>query len=156
MAVKPIPDGYHTVTPYLTIDDPDAVMLFLKDAFGAQETYAMRDDNGKIRHAEAKIGDSMVMMGRAHDQWKSRPANFYIYVEDVDAVYKKAIAAGATSINEPETQFYGDRHGGVTDSQGNNWWIATHVEDVSSEELERRAKQQGQPKPAAETATSQS
>ncbi len=143
MAVKPIPEGYHTVTPYLTVDDPDAVMLFLKAAFDGQETYAMRDDSGCARHAEMKVGDSMIMLGAAHDQWKSRPGNFYIYVEDVDAVYKKAIAAGGTSISEPATQFYGDRHGGVTDSQGNNWWIATHVEDVSSEELERRAKQQG-------------
>src|SRR5664279_5177064 len=102
MAVKPIPEGYHTVTPYLTVDDPDAVMLFLKDAFGAEETYAMRDDSGRVRHSEIKIGNSMVMLGGAHDEWKARPANFYIYVEDVDAVYKKAIAAGGKSISEPE------------------------------------------------------
>ncbi len=141
MAVKPIPDGYNTVTPYLTVDDPGAVIEFLKQAFGAQETFAMRDDKGNVGHAEVKVGTSMVMLGAAHDQWKTRPGNFYVYVEDCDAVYKKALAAGATSLGAPADQFYGDRHGGVTDSQGNNWWIATHVEDVSSEELERRARE---------------
>ncbi len=148
MAVKPIPDGYHTVTPYLTVDDPGAVIEFLKKTFGAQETYAMRDDKGKVGHAEVKVGTSIVMLGAAHDQWKSRPGNFYVYVEDCDAVYKQAIAAGATSISEPTNQFYGDRHGGVADSQGNNWWIATHIEDVSPEELDRRA-QQAKPKQTA-------
>jgi PhnB protein len=141
MAVKPIPDGYQTVTPYLTVDDPTPVIEFLKKAFDAQETFAMRDDKGNIGHAEVKVGSSMLMLGRAHDQWKSRPANFYVYVEDCDAIYKKALAAGATSISEPETQFYGDRHGGVTDSQGNNWWIATHVKDVSPEDMERAASE---------------
>lgn len=140
MAVKPIPDGYHTVTPYITVDDPGAVMDFLKKAFDAQETYAMRDEKGHVQHAEMKVGDSMVMLGGSHDQYKARPGNFYLYVEDVDAMYKKAVAAGGTSINEPTTQFYGDRHGGVSDSQGNNWWIATHVEDVPPAELEQRAK----------------
>jgi uncharacterized glyoxalase superfamily protein PhnB len=141
MAVKPIPEGYHTVTPYITVDNPDAVMEFLAKAFGAQETYAMRDDKGQAQHAEMKLGTSMLMLGRAHDQYKSRPGNFYLYVEDCDAAYKKAVAAGGKSISEPTTQFYGDRHGGVTDSEGNNWWVATHVEDVSSEELSRRARE---------------
>jgi PhnB protein len=150
MAVKPIPDGYHTVTPYLTVNDPGAVIDFLKKAFDALETFAMRDDKGNVQHAEVKIGDSMVMLGGAHDQWKARPSNFYLYVEDVDAVYKKAVAAGGKSISEPATQFYGDRHGGVEDSQGNNWWVATHVEDVPPQELERRAKE-AQKKQAAAT-----
>jgi len=141
MNVKPIPDGYHTVTPYITVEDAGEVIEFLKNAFGAQETFAMRDEHGKVRHAEVKVGTSMVMLGSSHDQWKARPANFYVYVEDVDAVYKKAVAAGGKSIGEPQTQFYGDRHGGVTDSQGNSWWIATHVEDVAGEELDRRAKE---------------
>ena len=143
MAVKPIPEGYHTVTPYLTVDNPQEVIDFLKQTFNAQETFAMRDEQGNVRHAEVKVGDSMVMLGGAHDQYKARPVNCYVYVEDCDAVYKKALAAGGKSLSEPATQFYGDRHGGVTDSQGNNWWIATHVEDVSSEELERRAKAAG-------------
>ena len=140
MTVKPIPDGYHTVTPYLTVDNPQEVIDFLKKALDAQETFAMRDDKGNVRHAEVKVGSSMLMIGGAHDQWKARPGNFYVYVDNVDTVYKRALAAGGKSISEPADQFYGDRHGGVTDSQGNNWWIATHIEDVSSEELERRAK----------------
>jgi PhnB protein len=141
MPVKHIPDGYHTVTPYLTLDNPETAMDFLKQAFDGQETYAMRDDKGQVQHAEMKVGNSMLMLGRARDQWKSRPGNFYIYVEDVDAVYKRAIAAGGTSLGEPADQFYGDRHGGVTDSEGNNWWIATHIEDVPSEEMDRRARE---------------
>jgi len=142
MAVQPIPEGYHTVTPYITVEDAGEVIEFLKKAFDAQETYAMRDEHGKVRHAEVKVGTSMLMLGSSHDQWKARPANFYVYVEDVDAIYKKAVGAGGKSMAEPTTQFYGDRHGAVADSQGNTWWIATHVEDVSAEEVERRAKQQ--------------
>ena len=149
MAVKPIPDGYHTVTPYLTLDDPAPVIEFLKKAFDAQEIFAMRDDKGNIGHAEVKVGSSILMLGRAHDQWKSRPGNFYIYVEDCDASYKKALAAGGTSISEPETQFYGDRHGAVADSQGNNWWVATHVEDVPAEDMGRRAKEHAEKQAAA-------
>ncbi len=149
MAVKPIPEGYGTVTPYLTLDDPGPVIEFLKKAFEAQETYAMRDPSGKVHHAEVKVGNSMLMLGAAHDEYKARPGNFYLYVEDCDALYDKAIAAGATSISKPETQFYGDRHGGVTDSQGNNWWVATHVEDVPPEEMERRAKVHQQKQAAA-------
>ena len=141
MAVKPVPDGYATVTPYLTVDDPAPVIDFLKKTFGAQETFAMRDEKGNVGHAEVKVGTSMLMLGRAHDQWKTRPGNFYVYVEDCDATYQKAIDAGATSISEPENQFYGDRHGGVTDSQGNNWWIATHVEDVSDADMRKRAEE---------------
>jgi uncharacterized glyoxalase superfamily protein PhnB len=152
MAVKPIPDGYHTVTPYLTVDDPAAVIDFLKKAFGAQETFAMRDPSGKIQHAEVKVGNSMLMLGGARGEWTARPGNFYLYVEDVDAVYKQAIAAGGKSISEPANQFYGDRHGAVTDSQGNSWWISTHVEDVSPEELERRAKAQQHSQAAASEA----
>ena len=149
MAVKPIPDGYHTVTPYLTVDNPGAVIDFLKKAFAAEETFAMRDDKGNVQHAEVKVGSSMLMLGAAHDQWKSRPGNFYVYVEDCDAAYKKALDAGGTSLSEPETQFYGDRHGGVTDSQGNNWWVATHVEDVPQAELEKRAKEAAEKRSAA-------
>jgi uncharacterized glyoxalase superfamily protein PhnB len=149
MAVKPIPDGYQTVTPYLTLDDPAPVIEFLKKVFDAQEIFAMRDDKGNIGHAEVKVGSSILMLGKARDQWKSRPGNFYAYVEDCDAMYKKALAAGATSVSEPETQFYGDRHGAVADSQGNNWWVATHVEDVSPEDMGRRAKEHQEKQAAA-------
>ncbi len=152
MAVKPIPEEYHTVTPYITVDNAGAVIDFLKKAFDAQETFAMRDDKGNVQHGEVKVGSSMIMLGSSHDQWKARPGNFYVYVEDCDAVYKQALAAGGTSLSEPQTQFYGDRHGGVTDSQGNNWWIATHVEDVSPADLERRAKEHQEKMAAAAAA----
>jgi PhnB protein len=149
MAVKPIPDGYHTVTPYLTIEHPEAVMDFLKKAFDAQETFAMRDDKGQVQHAEMKVGTSMLMLGRAHGDWHARPGNFYMYVEDCDAMYQKALAVGAKSLSEPADQFYGDRHGGVTDAEGNNWWIGTHIEDVPPAELERRAREFGEKQAAA-------
>jgi uncharacterized glyoxalase superfamily protein PhnB len=149
MAVKPIPEGYHTVTPYITVENPGEVIDFLKKAFDAKETFAMRDSDGSVRHAEVRVGTSMLMLGATHDQWKARPGNYYLYVEDCDAAYKRAIAAGAKSLSEPETQFYGDRHGGVTDSQGNNWWVATHVEDVPEEEMERRAKEHQEKQAAA-------
>jgi len=141
MAVKPIPDGYGTVTPYLTVDDPAPVIEFLKKVLDAKEIFAMRDEKGNIGHAEVKVGSSILMLGKARDEWKSRPGNFYVYVEDCDAIYEKALAAGAISLSKPETQFYGDRHGGVTDSQGNNWWVATHVEDISPDDMKRRAEE---------------
>ena len=138
MAVKPIPEGYHTVTPYLTVADAEAQIDFLKRAFGAEEKYRHSDDKGRIMHAEVRVGDSMVMIGQAREPWTPKPANYYLYVEDVDAVYKQAVAAGGKSLQEPANQPYGDRGGGVEDSQGNNWWIGTHIEDVSSEEIQRR------------------
>jgi PhnB protein len=143
MAVKPVPEGFHSITPYLTVDDAETLISFLQRAFEGQITYRMNDEQGKIRHAEAKIGDSMLMIGQARDEWKSRPGMFVVYVPDCDAVYKKAIDAGATVVRAVDTQPYGDRSGGVEDSQGNQWWISTHVEDVSPEEMERRMKASG-------------
>jgi len=142
MAVKPIPEGYHTVTPYLTVADAAAQIDFLTKAFGAEETFRHADDKGRISHAEVRIGTSMVMIGQAREQWTPRPAQFYLYVGDVDAVYKRAVAAGAKSMQEPTDQAYGDRSGGVEDSQGNYWWMATHIEDVSPEEIQRRYQKQ--------------
>ena len=142
MAVKPIPEGYHTVTPYLTVADAAAQIDFLKKAFGATETYSHTDDKGRVSHAEVRIGTSMVMIGQAREQWTPRPAQFYLYVEDVDAVYKRAVAAGGKSMQQPADQAYGDRTGGVEDSQGNYWWVGTHIEDVSPEEIQRRYQKQ--------------
>ncbi len=136
--VKPVPDGYHSVTPFLTVEDPAAVLEFMTAALDAVELSRMAGPDGGIRHAEARIGDSIVMLGQARGEWKPSPATLYVYVPDVDATYRKAIAAGGTSLREPATQFYGDRGGGVADTQGNQWWLATHVEDVSPEELKRR------------------
>ena len=139
---KPIPEGYHSVTPYLTVANAGELLQFVKAAFGAIETYSHKGPDGKIGHAEIKIGDSKLMVGQAHGELKPMPAQLYLYVTDCDTVYKKAVAAGAQSVREPENQFYGDRHGAVKDPNGNVWWIATHVEDVSPEEIEKRARAQ--------------
>ena len=142
MAVKPIPDGYHRVTPYLAVDGASRLIDFLKEAFGAEETFRMPAGEGKIGHAEVRIGDSVVMTGDASGgDTPAMPAMIHLYVEDIDATYRRALEAGATSVREPADQFYGDRSGGVRDPAGNLWWIVTHVEDVSEEELARRAEE---------------
>jgi uncharacterized glyoxalase superfamily protein PhnB len=140
MAVKAIPEGYHTITPYLVVQGAPKLIEFLKQAFEAQERERITQPNGTIGHAEVKIGDSVVMMSEASDQWKPMPTGIYLYVNDSDAVYKRALQAGATSIMEPANQFYGDRSAGVRDPSGNHWWIATHQEDVPPEELKKRAE----------------
>ncbi len=148
MPVKSIPDGYHTVTPYLIVDDAAALIEFAKAAFGAREHHVMRAPGGSVVHADVVIGDSHVMIGQAGGPNRAFPATLYLYVADCDATYGKALAAGATSIQELATQFYGDRHGAVADRWGNRWWIVTHVEDVSDAELQRRTdeamRQRGQ------------
>jgi uncharacterized glyoxalase superfamily protein PhnB len=137
MAVKPIPDGYHTITPYLMIKDSLKFIEFLKKAFNAEEIHKSVND-GKIMHAEIKIGDSMLMLSEANEMYPAEPCKFYLYVKDTDATYKQALAAGATSTMEPADQFYGDRNAGVKDAFGITWWIGTHVEDVSPEEMKKR------------------
>lgn len=139
MPVKPIPDGYHTVTPVLTVHGAAKLIEFLKQAFDAKEVYQLPGPNGIVMHAEVKIGDSMVMLGEATDEWKPMPATVALYVEDVDVWYKRALGAGATSVREPADQFYGDRSAGVKDFAGNQWWIHTHIEDVPPEEIKKRA-----------------
>ena len=140
MPVKPVPDTFHTVTPYLVVTNPKALLEFVTKAFGAVTAHVMEGPGGSVAHADVVIGDSHVMIGQARDTAAATPAMLYLYVPDCDATYAKAVAAGATSIMPPSTQFYGDRHGAVRDSNGNQWYLATHVEDVSPEELERRAK----------------
>ena len=125
MTAKSIPAGYHTITPYLVSPGAARVIDFLKAAFGAQELQRDARPNGTIRHAEVKIGDSVVMMGEATEEWPPMPAMLYVYVEDVDRVYRQAIEAGATSLREPADQPSGDRVGGVADPAGNQWWLAT-------------------------------
>lgn len=136
--VNPIPDGYHSVTPYLTVADADRLMSFVKDAFGAHEVFVHRGPDGAISHGEAKIGDSIVMMGRPRGDAKLMPAMIYLYVPDTDLVYRSAVGAGGKSLCEPADQFYGDRTAAVEDPCGNQWYMATHVEDVSPDELQRR------------------
>jgi PhnB protein len=138
--VKPIPDGYHTVTPYLIVEGVAGLIDFLKQAFDAVETERMPGPDGKVGHGEVRIGDSVVMMGEASGEWKPMPGSIYLYVNDTDATYKRALEAGATSVMEPADQFYGDRNAGVKDASGNMWWIATRKENVSPEELRKRAE----------------
>ncbi|HEY6437194.1 MAG TPA: VOC family protein [Ignavibacteriaceae bacterium] len=136
--VKPIPAGFHTITPFLVVDNASGFIKFLKKAFHAQLNYLMEADDGLIRHAELKIGDSILMVSSATEIYKPMPGMFNLYVEDCDQVYEQAKKAGGESIAEPANQFYGDRSAGIKDSWGNQWWIATHVEDVSNEEIKRR------------------
>jgi uncharacterized glyoxalase superfamily protein PhnB len=141
--VKFIPDGYHTVTPYLIVDGAEKVIGFLQKAFGAQLVSEMtRRPDDKVMHAALKIGNSMIMIADSPEFVKSSPSVLYLYVPDADAAYQKAIKAGGTSIIEPSNQFYGDRSGGVKDPAGNSWFIGTHVENVSATELKKRAEEE--------------
>jgi PhnB protein len=139
MAVSYKPSDAQRVIPYLVVPDAEKELAFVKEIFEAKEMYVFRDPGGRIAHAQVMIGDSVVMMAQANDRWPSLPAAIYIYVPDVDDAYNRALAKGATSVMQPADQFYGDRNGGVKNSNGVQWWMATHIEDVSSEELERRA-----------------
>ena len=140
MTAKPIPDGYHAITPYLIVEGADKLMDFIKAAFGAKEMFRTTDTDGRIVHADVMVGDSHVMLAEAGGEWKAMPASIYLYVNDVDATYRQAVQAGATPVREVADQFYGDRTGGVKDTSGNYWWIATHKEDLSEEEVSRRAQ----------------
>ena len=139
--VKAIPEGYHSIQPYLISNEADKIIDFAKKAFGAQEIMRMPGPDGGVMHAEFKVGDSIVMTGGGGPGMTSQPATVMFYTEGVDEVYKRALSAGGTSEREPEDQFYGDRSAGVKDPAGNTWWIHTHVEDVSEQEMERRQKE---------------
>jgi len=138
MAIKPIPDNYPRVIPYLIIQDVEKMQNFLKEVFNARITENMALPDGTVNHGEVRIGDSVIMMGKSNENYPPKPSMIYIYVEDVDAVYKKAISLGAKSVMEPADMFYGDRNAGFVDDQGISWWPATHVEDISAEEMEKR------------------
>ena len=148
MATKPIPEGYHTATPYLAVEDAAAAIEYYTKAFGAKELGRMDAPDGKIGHAELQLGDSRIMLSDPFPQSSTRPpkelggtsASVFMYVEDVDAVVKQAVDAGATLTMEVADQFWGDRFGTITDPFGHVWSIATHVEDVPPEEMAERAK----------------
>src|SRR4051794_2370445 len=141
MAVIAVPDGYHTVTPYLTVRGAPNVIEFLKQAFGAELTHEpTKRPDGTIMHAEVKIGDSPIMIADESEMAKATTSSLYLYVPDVDSVYQRAIKAGGNTIMEPTDMFYGDRSGGVKDPSGNSWFIATHKEDVAPQELAKRAE----------------
>jgi len=146
VVVKPVPDGYHTVTPYMTVRGAAKAIDFYKEAFGAVEVLRMPMPDGSVAHAEIKIGDSVIMMGEENPAWGNKspqalggtPTGLMIYVPDCDAVFARALAAGAT-VSKPLTdQFYGDRSGTVIDPFGHQWTLATHVEDVPPEEMQTR------------------
>ncbi len=138
-SVKPIPEGYHTVTPYLLVQSAEKLIDFMKNAFDAKETERYSMPDGSIGHAEVRIGDSVIMVADAQgDEYKPMAAGIHLYVEDCDLTYKRAIGAGATSVREPQDQFYGDRSAGVNDQFGNKWWVATHKENLSKEEIIKR------------------
>jgi uncharacterized glyoxalase superfamily protein PhnB len=140
MAVKAQPDGYHAITPYLVVDGAARLIDFLAEVFDAEEVERFAAPGNRIGHAEMRIGDSLVMLGDAHGEHGPRQAMLYVYVDDADATYQRALAAGATSVQAPADRFYGDRSAGVKDPAGNLWWIATHIEDVPPVELKRRAQ----------------
>ncbi len=120
-------DTYRTVTPYLLVPDADAELAFVTAAFGATETSSQRNADNSVMHAEITIGDSLVMLGQSSDRWKPRPAALYLWVDDVDATYARALRAGATSESEPEDKPYGHRNAGVIDRNGVTWWIGAPV-----------------------------
>jgi len=142
MAVKPIPENYPRVSPYLVVKNVADTMDFIQYVFDGKVWEKMTTPDGSINHAEMNIGDSVIMMGKASEDYPPLNAMLYIYVEDTDKAYNRAIEKGATSVMEPANQFYGDRNAGVKDKDGISWWIASHVEDVSPEEMMRRNEAQ--------------
>jgi PhnB protein len=140
MAVRSVPDGYHTVTPCLVVQGAAELIGFMKQAFQATESERITRPDGTIMHAEVRIGDSLVMLDEAMDEHPPRPGTIYLYVDNADATYQCALQAGATSTEELTDQFWGDRMGGVEDPMGNQWWIAAHQEDISPEEMTKRVE----------------
>jgi len=148
--VKPIPEGYHTITPYLSIKGASDAIEFYKKAFGAKEVMRMGEPGGRIGHAELQIGDSKIMLADEHPEMDFRspraiggtPVLLHLYVEDVDNVVGRAVAAGAKVVRPVQDQFYGDRSGSVADPYGHIWHVATHTEDLSPDEIRKRAAAQ--------------
>jgi len=147
--VKPIPQGFHTATPYLTLNDAAGAIEFYKKAFGANEIMRMDAPGGKIGHAEIRIGDSPIMLSdempgsnaRSPQSLGGTTGGIFLYVEDVNSVHRQAVAAGAKSVMEPQDMFWGDRFGTVTDPYGHVWSLATHIEDVAPDEMAKRSRE---------------
>ena len=152
--VKAVPEGYHSITPYLYIDGAAQAIQFYQKAFGAQEILRLPAPNGRIGHAELQIGDSRIMLADEEPSMSSfgpksvggTPVSLMIYLEDVDRVFEKAVAAGAKVLKPLKDQFYGDRSASLEDPFGHKWFIATHIEDVSPEEIDKRVKEMVEPK----------
>ncbi|MBZ0202901.1 MAG: VOC family protein [Ignavibacteria bacterium] len=141
MSVKPIPAGFENVIPFLVCNDTQKVIDFAVDVFGAKVDDISKNDKGTIMHATIHIRSSAIMLSEASKEYPPNSAMIYIYVDNVDDVYKKGIEAGGESLREPTNEFYGDRSCGLKDISGNQWWIASHVEDVSPEEIQKRQKE---------------
>ena len=138
MPVEYMPSGYHTITPYLVVNGAERLMTFISDVLDGSEITRMQGPDGRIAHAEMRVGDSVVMLADTPASGEETSTMLHLYVPDSDATYRRAMQAGATSLREPQDEFYGDRMSGVQDSTGIKWYFATHVEDVSAEEAQRR------------------
>ena len=140
MSVKPIPDGFHAITPYLFVEGASRLIAFISAAFDSELIFSQTRPDGAVMHATMRVGDSMIMLADATPPFGPMPSSIYLYVRDSDAVYRSALNAGGVSVFPIMTLPSGERYGGVKDPCGNIWWVATHVEDVSPEEQERRWK----------------
>jgi PhnB protein len=149
MAVQPVPEGYNTVTPYLAVPNATEAIDFYTRALGAKERTRMAGPGDSVMHAELELGDSLIMLSDPFPQASTKTpkelggtsVNVFLYVEDTDAVYKQAVDAGATSLMEPDDMFWGDRFSSVEDPFGHTWTIATHIEDVAPEEMQKRSEE---------------
>jgi uncharacterized glyoxalase superfamily protein PhnB len=139
-SVRPVPEGFTTVTPFIVAGQADRLIDFIKKAFHGKVTFVSRDNQNKVMHATVQIGNSIVMIADAMESNPAATCMLYLYVENIDSVYQNAVDADGKSIREPLTEFYGDRSAAVRDTFGNVWWIATRVEDVSEDEMKRRAE----------------
>jgi PhnB protein len=144
MAAKPIPEGHPIVSAYLVVEGAAKLIDFMKGAFDAEELFRLPAPDGMIGHAEMRIGDSVIMLADSTGEYKPFPAMLHIYAEDCDLMYKRAVEAGGTPEREPADQFYGDRNASVRDGFGNTWFMSTHKEDVSPEEMQRRMEDRAQ------------
>jgi len=147
--VKPVPEGYHSVTPYLVVHDAARALDFYQRVFGAKEIVRMNNPQGRVGHAEIRIGDSILMLAeetpnsgvRSPQSVNGSTVSIFVYLEDVDSVFNKALSAGAQEVQRPADMFWGDRYGRLTDPFGHSWSLATHIEDVTPEEIGRRAQE---------------
>lgn len=141
-SVRAVPEGMRTITPYLVVRGAQQLIEFIEKAFDGKVTYRMDQADGKITHATMSIGDSTIMLADATEGMSQQTAMLYLYLDDADSAFEKARESDATLLQEMKTEFYGDRAGALKDKWGNIWWMATHVEDVQDEELQRRAEQE--------------
>jgi PhnB protein len=135
------PDRFRTLTPICLATSPERVISFVQDALGGVVERKFHAPDGVIAHAEVRVGDSLLMVGSASEEYPAFPAMLCVYLHDVDAAYASALAAGASSLRPPEDQVYGDRSAGVADTEGNQWWLTTRIEDLTREEISERVRE---------------